>query len=162
MRRLLLAALLLSACEKIDEAKVEPATDMSVLGGFDTTVVSVLTAADTIDIRAEVAATDAQRQLGLMERTQLSDSAGMIFIYEEVQDTFGGFWMYRTRIPLDIAFIDTTNTIVTIRAMQPCESPNAQLCPTYAPSAPYQKALEVNLGWFERHGVKVGDRVLVR
>ena len=44
-------------------------------------------------------------------------------------------------------------------AMQPCASPNPQLCRHYSPGVPFRGALEANLGYFERQGIGVGDVV---
>lgn len=130
------------------------------LPSFDTSRVAVVTAGDTLPLRVELAETDEQRALGLMERPRLPEDAGMLFVYDEPQPPDAGFWMFRTRIPLDIAFLDEAGQIVAIRSMQPCTSPEPRWCPTYAPGAPYTAALEVNAGWFERHDVSLGDRVL--
>ncbi|MGQ0813508.1 MAG: DUF192 domain-containing protein [Gemmatimonadota bacterium] len=156
---MLILLLVVAACERGGDADGANYAD---IGGFDTTTVQIITASDTFPVKAEVAATPDQHQLGLMERTQLGADAGMIFVYDQMQDANAGFWMYRTRIPLDIAFIDAAGAIVSIRNMQPCESPNPQVCPTYSPTAPYLKALEVNQGYFARHGIQIGDRVVVR
>jgi uncharacterized membrane protein (UPF0127 family) len=45
-----------------------------------------------------------------------------------------------------------------MRDMQPCES---DPCPTYGIDEPYVLAIEANLGWFDRAGIGVGDRVEV-
>ena len=134
-----------------------PPADYSNLGNFDTVAVEIITASDTLVVQAELAASEEQRQLGLMERTQLPEDHGMLFVYDAVQDSTASFWMYRTRIPLDIAFIDTAGRIVAIRTMQPCESPYAQSCPVYPAGAPFSSALEMNQGYFQRHGVQPGD-----
>lgn len=136
--------------------------EYTTAGQFDTTAVEIITATDTIVVRAEVAANDDQRALGLMERRQLGANEGMIFVYDTVQGAESAFWMFRTRIPLDIAFVDSTGTIVAIRSMAPCESPYPQSCPPYAAGARFQSALEVNQGFFEQHRIGVGDRVRVR
>jgi hypothetical protein len=152
-------ALLASACDREEN---EPDTAYAQLGNFDTAAVQIITGTDTLPLHVEVASTPEQHQLGLMERTALPEAQGMIFVYDTPQDTLGGFWMYRTRIPLDIAFVDTAGSIVTIHTMQPCESPNAQLCPSYRPTKPYLHALEVNAGYFARHGVELGDTIRMR
>jgi uncharacterized protein len=128
---------------------------------FDTASARVITATDTFHLRVEVARRDDQRSYGLMERTALNDDAGMIFIYESEQPADAGFWMYRTRIPLDIAFLAADGTIVSIVAMEPCPDADPRGCPTYPAGAPYFRALEVNRGWFAARGVAVGDRVLL-
>ena len=129
---------------------------------FDTASVRLTTDRDTIPLRVELALSPEQRQMGLMERRHLADDAGMLFVYDRMQPPDAGFWMYRTRIPLDIAFIDSAGTIESIRAMVPCPTDIAEGCPTYAPGARYQYALEVNAGFFARHGVRVGQAVLLQ
>jgi uncharacterized membrane protein (UPF0127 family) len=114
-----------------------------------------------LSVRVEVAERDDQRVYGLMERTSLDDDAGMVFLYDDVQGAESGFWMYRTRIALDIAFFDSAGRIVAIRQMEPCASPNPDHCPPYSPGQSYTGALEVNHGWFARHGVTVGDHIVL-
>lgn len=114
----------------------------------------------TVALRAEVAATGAERSQGLMDRKHLGTDAGMLFIYPERQAAEAGFWMHRTRIPLDIAFLDAEGRILAIRAMEPCDSSVSMNCPTYAPGVPCWAALEVNRGFFEANRITVGDRVL--
>lgn len=160
MRRLAIVLALIAACDRTPDETPE-ATPYENLGNFEKGAVEIITAVDTLKLTVEIASTPGQQQLGLMERTTLGENSGMIFIYETPQDTLGGFWMYRTRIPLDIAFIDSAGRIVTIHTMQPCASPNASLCPSYRPTAPFLHALEVNSGYFQGHGVKIGDVVKV-
>jgi uncharacterized membrane protein (UPF0127 family) len=127
---------------------------------FDTARVRVVSAADTAWLTVQLALSDAQKTLGLMERRHLPDTAGMLFVYDTTQPDSSGFWMFRTRLPLDIAFLDSAGVIRAIRRMAPCESPLARGCPAYAAGVPYRAALEVNAGYFERRGIRVGDRVL--
>jgi uncharacterized protein len=119
----------------------------------------IVTDADTVHLRVEIAETQAQRAYGLMDRDELPPDAGMIFTYGEVQPADAGFWMFRTRIPLDIAYLGEDGEILTILEMDPCPSPSPQWCPTYQPGMPYHAALEVNRGYFQAHGVGPGDRV---
>lgn len=109
----------------------------------------------------EVAKTAAQRQQGLMEREHLPDQQGMLFRFESEQPAGNAFWMYRTLIPLDIAFMDKEGRIVAINTMPPCESDNPGACPAYPAGAAYYSALETNAGYFAARGIKVGDCVSV-
>jgi uncharacterized protein len=107
-----------------------------------------------VAIDVEVADDDAERERGLMERTELDPDAGMIFVYSN--DVSGAFWMKNTLIPLSIAFYAGDGRIVKILDMEPCrEDP----CPLYYPGVPYRGALEVNQGAFDRWNVAEGDRV---
>lgn len=104
----------------------------------------------------EVADDDPERNRGLMERTVLAADAGMLFLYD--RPVFNGFWMYRTLLPLDIAFIDEQGHILEIQHMQPCLG-EASSCPATQPREAYLAALEVNAGTFDRLGIRVGDCV---
>jgi uncharacterized membrane protein (UPF0127 family) len=108
----------------------------------------------TAALHVEVAATPEARARGLMDRTDLPANQGMAFVFG--QPTTGRFWMKDTLIALSIAFWDERNRVVAIFDMQPCRT---DPCPTYGPDRPYVGAVEVNLGYFEDHGIQVGDHV---
>jgi uncharacterized protein len=146
----------LAGCDKPEPAWVSPVA-------FDTAQAWIRRANDSVPLLVEVARTEAQHSYGLMARPSLDPGSGMIFLYDTVQtDTTTGFWMFRTKMPLDIAFMDSADVIVRILAMEPCASDMyAASCPTYAPKVPYQNALEVNRGWFAEHGVAEGAVVRV-
>lgn len=99
----------------------------------------------------EVAATSQAQQRGLMQRSALDTDAGMLFIFDYDQQL--GFWMLNTLIPLDIAFIDSSGTILNIETMQP-ETLNFHNSDGTA-----RYALEVNAGEFARRGIRAGDIV---
>lgn len=112
-------------------------------------------------LEVEVAETVSQRQRGLMGRENLPEKSGMLFRFENEQSASNAFWMYRTLIPLDIAFIDSDGRIVAINTMPPCESSSPSDCPSYPAGAAYHAALEVNGGYFEERGIQVGDCVSI-
>jgi uncharacterized membrane protein (UPF0127 family) len=107
---------------------------------------------EEVEVQAEIADTQGERELGLMHREFLPDDAGMIFLFDE--EVTGGFWMKNTLIPLSIAFADGDGTILRILDMEPCE---ADPCEIYDPGVSYASALEVNRGAFESWGVAEGD-----
>ncbi|MEO7856214.1 MAG: DUF192 domain-containing protein [Gemmatimonadaceae bacterium] len=130
---------------------------------FDSATLRLATNRDTVVLALELAIDTSQQRLGLMERRHLPERAGMLFVYDSVQPPDAGFWMYRTRIPLDIAFLDSAGVMRSIRAMVPCTATIPQGCPTYAAETPYHYALEVNAGALKRWGADVGvARLLVR
>jgi uncharacterized protein len=101
-----------------------------------------------------VADSDGERQRGLMGRRALPPDGGMLFSFGS--PTSEGFWMKDTAIPLSIAFWDERERVIAILDMPPCL---ADPCVIYRPNAPYTAALEMRRGWFDRHGVSIGDRV---
>lgn len=130
----------------------------------DKTTLPVVQACLTSDSQAlpitiEVARKPAERSRGLMGRTELAQNAGMLFVYNSQRRADHGFWMYRTLIPLDIAYLDRDGTIDAIRHMEPCPSEQGRDCPTYQAGVPFYRALEMNLGYFEKQGISVGDRL---
>ena len=138
----------------------EPAFEAAV--AFDTATAWIHDDGDSTRLLVELARTPAQRSYGLMVRPALDSASGMVFLYDSIQPPDAGFWMFRTRIPLDIAFMDSAGVVVKTLTMVPCESDlYAAQCPTYAPEVPYQSALEVNRGWLAAHGVEEGAVVRV-
>lgn len=155
------ALALLAASLACSSRSDTPAADpYANLMAFDTADVRLI-GRDTTHIVAELAESDEQHAMGLMERRTLAPNAGMLFVYPAVQPESSAFWMFRTRIPLDIAFIDSTGTIRTVLTMDPCPSPLAQGCPDYPANARFIAALEANAGYFATHRLGVGDRVLL-
>jgi uncharacterized membrane protein (UPF0127 family) len=154
-----LALLLALACRSDSSAADE--RDYEHVLPFDTATVRVASERDTARVTVLLAESEQQRTLGLMERRTLAPNAGMLFLYSSMQPPTPGYWMFRTRIPLDIAFADSTGRIVSIETMQPCPSELAQGCPDYPAGAPYRAALEVNAGFFRRNGIRVGDRLFL-
>lgn len=136
------------------------ADDAPVLS-FPMALIRLAAGTDTVEMVVELASTVEQQSLGLMERRHLADTAGMLFLYPDDQPPSAGFWMFRTRIPLDIAFTDSLGIIRAIRQMAPCPARLAAGCPSYEPGVPYRAALEVNAGYFTTHGVGMGSRVLL-
>jgi uncharacterized membrane protein (UPF0127 family) len=100
---------------------------------------------------AEVADEPHERERGLMGRTAMGADAGMLFVYPDTAPR--AFYMRHTLLPLSIAYLDPTGTVVHLADMRP-------LCEDLVPSdAPATFALEAHRGWFAAHGVRVGDRV---
>lgn len=126
------ALLLLSACAQAQQVK------------FATTQ---LTAGIHL-IKAEVAATDPQRQQGLMFREKMANNTGMVFVFD--QSTTQCMWMKNTPLPLSVAFIDEQGVIVNIEDMQPHK------LDSHCSKKPVKYALEMNLGWFKTKNIKPG------
>jgi hypothetical protein len=105
------------------------------------------------ELLVEVVETPERMRAGLMFRRNLPENQGMLFVYRE--PTRITLWMKNTYIPLSAAFLDEEGRIINIaRRMEPHDETTR-----HAAAAPAMFALEVNAGWFERHGIGPGDRL---
>ncbi len=154
---LLLVAFVLAGCGGTNNSGTEPATSGNAADSSATTTAGSelqpltidASGGETVRLQVEIADTDAERQRGLMERTALGEKRGMLFVFDS--ETTLSFWMKDTLIPLSVAYLDSEGRIIDIQDMQPLDE-------TSHPSAePAKYALEVNQGFFEEHGVEVGD-----
>lgn len=102
-------------------------------------------------IEAEVAATDQHRQLGLMNRKTMPPQHGMLFVFNH--ENTHCMWMRNTLLPLSVAFMDASGTIINIEDMQPQTEDN------HCARRPARYALEMNIGWFAQRGIKPGARI---
>ena len=102
-----------------------------------------------VSINVEVASTEKQKMRGFMQRKNIPEGTGMIFLYDI--DTRMRFWMKDTPSPLSIAFISSSGVIKEIKDMTPYSSEivSSMLSVRYA--------LEVPQGMFTRLQLGVGD-----
>jgi len=102
--------------------------------------------------QVELADTPELQEHGLMDRTELANDHGMLFVFPVEQTV--SFWMHNTLIPLDIIFIKQDNTISQIHAMaKPMDD-------TPIPSGGMIKSvLEIAGGQAAAQGLKIGDKV---
>ncbi len=112
-----------------------------------------------VSILAERADSPEKRERGLMYRTKLAEKDAMMFYFDET--AYHSFWMYHTRIPLTVIFLDEGLKIVDMRNMSPCLEKNPDLCAVYASQNPARYAIEVNQGFVGKYGIRVGDRVTI-
>jgi uncharacterized membrane protein (UPF0127 family) len=104
------------------------------------------------DLFVELAFTPGTRSCGLSHRYTLGENNGMLFLFPNRDKRT--FWMKNTHIPLSIAFMDDAGKIVMLYQME-ADQTNT----TYHSFQSVRYALEVNQGWFNLHGIKIGDRV---
>ena len=102
-------------------------------------------------IQAEVAASEAQRQQGLMFREKLGPNSGMVFLFGEPAQVC--MWMKNTLLPLSVAFIDARGKIMNIEEME------AQTLTSHCAKGPATYALEMNKGWFAQKNIKPGTTI---
>jgi len=99
-------------------------------------------------IQVEVANTPEGREKGLMYRQAMADTQGMVFVFPKADKYC--MWMANTLMPLSVAFMDEKGKILNIEDMQP------QTRNTHCAAGPATFALEMNLGWFQKHGIPPG------
>ncbi len=102
-------------------------------------------------IDAQVAQTTDQRMVGLMNRKEMPQHEGMLFIFE--QPTKQCFWMKNTLLPLTAAFVADDGTIVNLEDMKP------QTLDSHCSAKPVRYVLEMNQGWFAKKGIKPGAKL---
>jgi uncharacterized protein len=106
-------------------------------------------------LNAEFAITQEQQITGLMNRTEIPEDFGMLFIFEN--EDYHSFWMKNTYVDLSIAYIGTDKKIFQILDMKAVKSSTDANPGTYPSSKKAKYALEVKQGWFEKNKIKVGD-----
>lgn len=102
-------------------------------------------------VRAEIADTPQSREHGLMQRDHLCANCGMLFVFDRAGRY--SFWMKNTPLPLSIAFIATDGSIINIEDMQP------NTTNTHDARGEALYVLEMNRGWFARHGIAPADKM---
>jgi len=102
-------------------------------------------------IDTQVATTPEQRATGLMFRTQMPSSEGMLFVFEQASEQC--FWMKNTVLPLTAAFVADDGTIVNLADMKP------QTTVSHCSTQPVRYVLEMNQGWFGKKGIKAGFKL---
>jgi hypothetical protein len=102
-------------------------------------------------IQAEVAQSPGQRSIGLMNRPSMGANEGMLFVFEQPAQQC--FWMKNTLLPLSIAFLAEDGTVVNIEDMKP------ETLDSHCSRKEVRYALEMNLGWYAKRGIKPGSRL---
>lgn len=170
-----LAALGLTACRGSDDTAAQTTADSTAVSttpamstgaagvspmGFDTIGIAIRSAAGVSKTFCLwLADTEATRERGLMQVTDLGGKSGMIFNF--AKDTNAQFWMFQTVMPLSIAFFDSSGAFVSSVDMPPCTG-GQSTCPSYPADRPYRDAIEVPQGGLAALGVGPGSAITDR
>ena len=99
----------------------------------------------------EMAVTPAQRQQGLMHRSQLGRRQGMLLVYPRAGDH--RIWMKNVLISLRVYWIDASFEVIEVQRLEPCRG---EPCSVYAAGRDSQYVLE--LGDYD-HPLAAGDKI---
>ena len=106
-----------------------------------------------VTAHVHLALTAGEREHGFMFWPRLSSDDGMLFCYD--YEGPRGYWMKNTLIPLDIAFFGKDGTFFNVNETptypNPRQPPAGHATSNSTGQAQY--VLEMNLGWFKRHGL---------
>ncbi len=111
----------------------------------------ILTSFGTTTILLNLAVTNFEKERGLGGNFFLSNSNGMLFVYDRVG--YPAIWMKNMIFPIDIIWLNSDFRIVDVeKNISPITYPTA-----FRPDLPAQYVLEVNAGFFDLHNIQIGD-----
>ncbi len=105
----------------------------------------------TVEVLAEIARTEEEKNFGFMERENIPEGTGMLFVFD--RDQIMNFWMYNTPTALTIAYIDSRGTIREMYDMTPLSLASV------SGTVSCRYALEVPQGWFAKNNIEVGSTI---
>ncbi|WP_085446754.1 DUF192 domain-containing protein [Magnetofaba australis] len=111
-----------------------------------------------LQAQVTLARTRAQIEHGLMDRDALEGIDGMLFLFADAKPR--RFWMFHTRIPLDILFFGHDCRLRNWAVATPCKDPTGATCTLYHSRGPAQTVLELPAGAVKRAGIAVGSRLV--
>ena len=103
------------------------------------------------EVAVELAIDPATQAKGLMYRDSLPENQGMLFVFDRPKQM--SFWMRNTHIPLDIGYFTADGVLREIYPLYPRDETSRRSI-----RSDLLFALEVNQGWYEKRGVKPGDK----
>lgn len=103
----------------------------------------------TQEIDGEIARTATEIQTGMMFRTNMTSTEGMLFVFPAPFKV--SFYMRNTKVALSCAYIDPDGVVQELHDLQPLDE-----TPVPAESGNIQFVLEMKQGWFKEHGITSG------
>lgn len=114
---------------------------------------------DNKTIHVEIAKTESDREKGLGGRAGLAVDGGMLFVFDS-KGVSPTFWMKDMEIPLDIIWIKDGKIVkIDKNVAAPPPGTADKALTVYSPGQPIDYVLEVNGGYADGNGIKVGDSV---
>ncbi len=112
----------------------------------------IVTATGSHRFQIEVARTERERQLGLMNRRSMPQNHGMLFLFPAEQPI--SMWMKNTYIPLDMIFVSRKGSVTGVA--QDAVPMSEAIIPSGPPA---YAVIELNAGAARAMGLAVGDQV---
>lgn len=132
-----------------------PQTDISQSSKVNASF--IVDSEEIAQLELETATTPEERAAGLMNRTELGENKGMIFIYDESEER--SFWMKNTYIPLDMIFLTAERTVRTIKQASPEPNVSDEDLKTYTSEGPAKYVIETNQNFTDEKGIIEGTKV---
>jgi uncharacterized membrane protein (UPF0127 family) len=108
-----------------------------------------------IPLSVIVADTNERRTKGLSYRESLGNSQGMLFVFDKPDKH--GIWMKGMNFPIDIIWIDSNLRVMDIaKDVSPVTFPKI-----FEPKDAASFVLEVNAGFSEKNGIKIGSELIM-
>jgi uncharacterized membrane protein (UPF0127 family) len=116
--------------------------------------ITFLDAPGAPQVEVELARDEASRERGLMYRTSMPESRGMLFSWQD--ERVRNFWMHNTCLPLDMLYVSKEGIIAGILEQVPTlnDAPRGIKCPV-------AHVLELNAGWARAHGLAPGMKLKI-
>lgn len=107
----------------------------------------------TIDVAAQLATTEFDRELGLSNKKCIGADQAMLFVFDE--PGFYGIWMKNMMFPIDIVWVSESKEIISIeKNVSPESFPRI-----YTPKAKSKYVIELQSGLVDKSRLRTGDRL---
>jgi hypothetical protein len=137
------------------EEKTVPAAETSLPPNPKTEMVPMTIGKAKLDV--EIRDSQEERELGLSYRETMAKDEGMAFVFDGAAPY--GFWMLGMQFPLDMIWIRGGKVVDISQNVPPPQSGISGEPEARAPKEAVDTVIEVNAGWVEKNGIKIGDNV---
>ena len=142
------------------DGEEEDLEDSDPLNSSEVNATFIVDDREVAQLNLETATTPEERAEGLMNRTELEDDRGMLFVYDEAEER--SFWMKNTYIPLDMLFLTAEKTIRTIKQADPEPNVSDEDLKSYVSEGPAKYVIETNQNFTEEKGITEGSKVKLK
>ena len=112
-----------------------------------------------VEIMVDIADTPEKRSKGLSGRESLNEKEGMLFVFDNKNET-PIFWMKNMFISIDIIWINDGKIVQVDKNIKtPEKDISDEKLTRYSPQSPVSHVLEVNSGFSDKYEFKVGNSV---